>query len=924
MDYSKTVNLPQTDFPMKANLPQREPLFLKQWEETGLYEKIRNKNAGKKKFVLHDGPPYANGHIHLGTSLNKILKDFIIKYASMAGFDAPYTPGWDCHGLPIEQQCMKEMKVGKHNVDRVTFRKQAAKFAEKFIDIQRDEFKRLGVLSDWHKPYLTMDPKYEGVIVKVFGDLAKAGYIFRQKKPVYWCPSCETAMADAEVEYAEHVSHSVYVKFKIEQSPVQYSSSQEGYVVIWTTTPWTLPANVALAFHPTADYVNAIVTTKEGNKENLIMAKRLLPVFAEKTGAAKYEIINEYNGRQLEGIKCGNPIVDRGSVGVLAEYVTLDDGTGVVHIAPGHGQEDYLVGLLYNLPILSPVDEKGMFTDEVPNLKGHKVFAANHLIIDELKSKGALLFEDKITHSYPHCWRCKKPIIFRATPQWFMSVEHDKLRARLLETIKNVQWVPQYGQNRITGMIETRPDWCLSRQRLWGVPVPVFHCEKCGEPLLDGKVIDHISRLFSQNGSDIWFEKSPAELLDGTESRCSKCSGTSFRKEEDILDVWFDSGVSSEAVLASGNFKGLSWPADMYLEGSDQHRGWFQTSLLPAVALRNSAPYKTVLTHGFVVDGAGKKMSKSLGNVIAPQEIIDKSGADMLRLWVATSDYREDIRISPEILKGLSDTYRKIRNTLRFLLGNTYDYSPVNAINYDALREVDRHALSSLQKVIDEVTYAYRNYEFHRAVVSLNNFCAVYLSGFYLDALKDTLYCDDTASASRRGAQSVLWETASVITRLLAPILSYTAEETWQELRKKDSNLSESVFLSDLPQKREEYVFSQSLESKWEKLFALRNKALCEFELLRKDKKIGSNLEGRASIYHEASFAPEIFADKELLSMVLGTWDVSVTQSSDELKIAAGKSEYPKCCRCWRHTPDTSKNNKFSEDLCPRCASVLK
>ncbi len=737
MDYSKTVNLPQTNFQMKANLPAREPVFQKEWDDKKIYHKMREKNSGRPVFVLHDGPPYANGHIHLGTSLNKILKDIIIKHKAMSGFDAPYTPGWDCHGLPIEQQCLKDMKLDKHKVERVAFRKQAAAFAKKFIDIQRNEFKRLGVLGDWEKPYLTLDPKYEGAIAGVFGRLAKEGYIFRQKKPVYWCPTCETALADAEVEYANHISHSVYVKFKVVSSPVKLEKDTS--VLIWTTTPWTLPANVALAFHPESDYVNAELKGSDGSRELLVLSKKLLPVVAEKIGASEYKILSGFGGKDLEGIICKNPLVERESKGVLADYVTLEDGTGVVHIAPGHGQEDYAVGLKYKLDIISPVNDRGIFTDEVPEFKGHKVFAANPLIVEKLKGLGALLFDEKFEHSYPHCWRCKKAVIFRATPQWFMSVEHNNLRARLLEAAGKVSWVPAYGQNRMTGMLETRPDWCLSRQRLWGVPIPIFYCTECGEPVVDDKIISHIASLFSEKGADIWFEKTAEELLAGHNPQCSKCSGKTFRKEEDILDVWFDSGVSSEAVLASGNFDSLRLPADMYLEGSDQHRGWFQTSLMPAVALRGQAPYKTVLTHGFVVDGEGKKMSKSVGNVILPGEIIEKYGADILRLWVSTSDYREDIRISQEILKGLIDSYRKIRNTLRFLMGNIYGLNDQTRLPLAQMRQIDRFALSRLQDLIKEVSAAYETYEFHKAAGSINNFCTVFLSGFFLDALKDAL-----------------------------------------------------------------------------------------------------------------------------------------------------------------------------------------
>ncbi len=925
-DFSKSVNLPQTEFPMKANLPQREPEFLKTWEEKDIYSSVRRKNEGRKKFIFHDGPPYANGHIHLGTSLNKILKDFIIKYKSMSGSDAPYTPGWDCHGLPIEQQALKELKLDKHKVEMIAFRKQAADFAKRFINIQRSEFKRLGVFGDWEKPYLTLDPKYESVIIKAFGELAKKGYIYRSKKPVYWCPACETALADAEVEYADHVSHSVYVKFDIKKFPEVLSEEQKASVLIWTTTPWTLPANVALAFNPGVDYVLASVTYSDGMADRLILSKKLLAVVAENTGMKEYKVLREFSGKSLEGIVCSNPLLERDSVGVLADYVSTEDGTGVVHIAPGHGQEDYQVGLKYKLPVLSPVNEWGAFTDEVPEFKGQKVFASNPLIIEKLKNEGKLVFEDKFTHSYPHCWRCKKPVIFRATPQWFMSVEHDSLRERMLDIIKKVSWVPSYGENRITGMMETRPDWCLSRQRLWGVPLPVFYCEKCGEPVLDYDLIMHIAKQFAEFGSDRWYEKSSKELMAPLDIKCKKCGASDFRKEQDILDVWFDSGVSSLAVLESGNFEGLSWPADMYLEGSDQHRGWFQTSLLVASALKGAAPYKTVLTHGFVVDGEGKKMSKSIGNTVAPEKIIAQYGADILRLWVATSDYREDIRISPEILKGLIDNYRKMRNTIRFLLGNISDYSSSQAIEYKNMREIDRYAISKLNETIKIVTSAYEAYEFHNAAVQLNLHCTVFLSNFYLDALKDILYCDKPASNARRSSQRAIWETCSALIRLMAPILPFTTEEAWQELRKIDKSLPESVFLAEFPVVEGGNTFSIEQEKKWEKLMGLRENASAEFEKLRKEKKIGSNLEASVNIYDNGSLSA---IDKELLCNVLGTWDVALSEVTDpgakpgEIQVSAGVSSHAKCERCWRHVKDVSTANKHGSNLCGRCVEAL-
>ncbi|MDR2644518.1 MAG: isoleucine--tRNA ligase [Endomicrobium sp.] len=923
-DYSKTVNLPKTDFQMKANLSQREPSFVEDWEKKQLYVKLCEKNKDKEKFIFHDGPPYANAHIHIGTGLNKVLKDFIIKYRSMSGNYVPFTPGWDCHGLPIELIALKEMKTDKNKVDKIVFRKQAADFAKKFVDIQKEEFKRLGVIADWNNPYLTLDPKYEASIVKIFKELVEKGYIYRRKKPVYWCPTCETAMADAEVEYAEHGSESIFVKFQIIFLPEALKSKEnilkDFSVLIWTTTPWTLPANVALAFNGDADYAAIVYKMPLGNEEKLIIAKPLLGKVKEKIKALSYDIIFEAKGVDFVNIKCQNPLVaNRQSQGILAEFVSMEDGTGIVHIAPGHGPEDYQAGLEYGLDILSPINGKGLFTKEVPEFENVHIFKANPLIIEKLSKEGKILAQLKLEHSYPHCWRCKKPIIFRATPQWFLSVEHGNLREKLLESVKSVNWIPNYGENRITSMLESRPDWCLSRQRLWGVPIPVFYCKECGEPLLNTKVIDSISKLFGKRGSDSWFEMSEEELLKGTNAKCSLCGAISFTKEEDILDVWFDSGVSCEAVLSSKNYKDLEFPADLYFEGSDQHRGWFQTSLIPAVAVKGMAPYKNVLTHGFVVDGQGKKMSKSLGNFISSEQLINKYGADILRLWIASSDYKEDIRVSDGIIKGLSDVYRKIRNTVRFLLGNISDFNVKKVLAFKEMQEIDRYALSRLQQLISSTAAAYESYEFHKAASAINNFCTVFLSGFYLDALKDTLYCDKRQSKERISAQSAMFEICSVLIRLISPILSFTAEEAWNELKKLDSSLVWSVFLSDFPIMNSKYILQAKTIEKWERILEAREKALFFYEKLRQNKVIGSNLEASLNITYGHKYI-EAFKDLKLVNLSLGSWDIKYKNSDkeDELNIEARKSEYKKCARCWRHI------DGIKDDLCPRCLEALK
>ncbi|GMO64555.1 MAG: isoleucine--tRNA ligase [Endomicrobiia bacterium] len=922
-DYSKTVSLPRTNFQMKANLSIREPIFIEEWDKENLYSKICEKNKHRKKFIFHDGPPYANAHIHIGTALNKLLKDFIVKYRSMSGDYVPFTPGWDCHGLPIEQFVLKEMKIDKNKVNKLIFRKQAADFAKKFVEIQKFEFKRLGVIADWNHPYLTLDPKYEASIIKVFNDLLREGFIYRKKKPVYWCPTCETAMAEAEVEYEDFISDSVFVKFKItllsERLKAKKSALKNFSVLIWTTTPWTLPANVALAFNGESRYIAVVYKFDDKNEEKLIVAKALVENIKDKIKAVGFEVILEAKGADFLGINCQNPFfVNKKSQGIIADFVSMEDGTGIVHIAPGHGPEDYQASLEYNLEILSPVNDKGFYTEEVPELYNTHVFKANSLIIDKLEKENQLLAKLKLNHPYPHCWRCRRPIIFRATPQWFLSIEHKDLRKKLLKLSKNVNWIPKYGENRIITMLQNRPDWCLSRQRLWGVPIPVFYCKGCGEPLLDSKIIDKISLLFAEKGSDSWFYMSERDLLKETDAKCSICNSTNFKKEEDILDVWFDSGVSYEAVLSSKNYKDLGCPADLYLEGSDQHRGWFQSSMIPSVAIKGEVPYKSVLTHGFVVDGEGKKMSKSLGNVVSSKQLIDKYGADVVRLWIASSDYKEDIRISEEIIKGLSDTYRKIRNTIRFLLGNISDFNIEKALSFKDMSEIDKYALNNLQQLVSNVVRAYEKYEFYKAMTLIGNFCTVFLSGFYLDVLKDILYCDKKYTKDRISAISAMFEISSVTIRLISPVLSFTAEEAWKEIRNFACEQYESVFLADFPIVSNEYILQTEVLEKWEKILNVRKEALIVYEKLRREKIIGSNLEASLNVIYGQKYA-EVFKNLKLINLILGNWDIKCNFSSKEngFFIEATKSKLKKCLRCWKYI-DGIKDN-----LCPRCIEVL-
>jgi len=935
MDYKNTLNLPKTDFAMKADLPKKEPVLLEKWREEGLYDKILKERAGRPKYVLHDGPPYANGDIHIGHALNKILKDIIVKYQTMRGHFSRYVPGWDCHGLPVEHQLLKELGITKGQIGQVEFRKKAYDYAMKYVNIQKEQFKRLGVFGDWENPYLTLDKQYEADIVRAFGELVKNGYIYKGKKPVNWCYVCETALAEAEVEYGDYTSPSIYVKFRVtsHQSPVT-SQNDQIHFVIWTTTPWTLMANVAIAVHPNYEYsfVTSHKSQVTSQGEVWVMMKALVGPAMEKFGIKDYKIIKTVSGRELEGVICKHPFIDRESKVVLAEYVSNLEGTGCVHTAPGHGQEDYLTGLKYKLPMIMPVDSKGKFDNTCGEFSGMNVHKANAPIIDKLKKTGALIFTSDVSHSYPHCWRCKSPIIFRATPQWFMGIDHRTLRKRMLDIIaKGVKWVPGVGRERISSMVENRPDWCLSRQRLWGVPIVAFYCKNCNKELLDASVIEYIAGLFEKEGADAWFIRSEEELLPKG-AFCKNCGKMEFKKEMDIIDVWFDSGVSHQAVLKRR--KDLSYPCDLYLEGSDQHRGWFQSALITSMGIDNISAFKAVLTHGFVVDGEGKKMSKSVGNVISPQDVIKDYGADILRLWVASSDYSEDIRISAQILTRLADAYRKIRNTYRFILGNIHDFDPEkDAVRLEDMLEPDRWALSQTGKLLESVTKYYEGFLFHNVFHCVYDFCVVQLSSFYLDILKDRMYIFGTKSVERRSGQTALFEILKVITGAMAPILVFTTEEVWQILYKVKGA---SAHLTEWPDKEADIfkrAYDKRLEEKWSALIKVREEVLKALELKREKGLIGSSLEARVRLFSPDKALQDLL--KESRKLLPSVFIVSAVEIKDgglqgadkteglNLVIEVDKAPGLKCQRCWNYSEFVGKDNTHTS-LCERCVKIVK
>jgi len=949
-NYKDTLNLPETTFAMKANLAQREPEMLKKWQDNGLYEAMRRKSAKKPLYVLHDGPPYANGKIHIGHALNKILKDMIVKYKTMRGFDAVYIPGWDCHGLPIEHQCLKDMGKRKEDVERVEFRKQARAYAEKFIAIQREDFKRLAVMGEWDKPYLTMDFPYQASIADSFLRLYEKGFIYQGMKPVPWCFDCETALADAELEYQDKVDQTIYVSFELGIAPGSaledrcklLGSSAKVSMLVWTTTPWTLPANVGLAVHPDLNYV--LIQSDQGS---FIAAQALAEALISKLGLVNSKVSGaEFKGSLLAGLDAAHPFLKRSSKVILADYVSATDGTGIVHIAPGHGEDDYQYGHGDNhLPVLSPVDSRGRFIEDLgaqfvetyPDYKGLHVFKSNEKIIELLKEKGALLHQESYSHPYPYCWRCKKPILFRATKQWFMRMDHEHLRRNMLKAIEGeIKFTPDWGKNRIGSMVETRPEWCLSRQRYWGVPIPVIGCVKCAGHFFVSESHAKIKDIFEKEGADAWFSRPSADFLPAG-FQCSKCGGADFKKEDDIIDVWFDSGVSHQGVLrrlGEGYF-----PAALYLEGSDQHRGWFQSSLTTSMALEGQPPFKGVLTHGFVVDGTGKKMSKSAGNVVAPQDVIKEFGADILRLWVSACDYENDIRVSKDILNQLADAYRKIRNTFRYILSNLYDFDAAkDSIALEELHPLDRWAVHVTDQAVESVLKEYEAFQFHQIYQHIYHFSVVELSGYYFDALKDTLYTASKQSFLRRSAQTSLFYILSRLVKVLAPILPFTTDEVWQAYPLEAG--SPSVLTSHIPEDWAKEKASPANFEVWSDLRQIRNAVTPVLEKQRAEKLIGAGLEAKVRLFTANAEAaqmiqsvlaelPRVFvvSQVEWAPDLQGAGDETVYQSLRwkgpiALKIQAVRAEGGKCLRCWNYSKVVGTHAEHP-GLCGKCLEAL-
>ncbi|MCC6538327.1 MAG: isoleucine--tRNA ligase [Bryobacterales bacterium] len=929
-DLKKTVNLPKTGFAMQANLPQNEPKLIERWNQMGLYERIRERCAGRPRYVLHDGPPYANGNIHLGHALNKTLKDFIVKSKTMSGFDSPYVPGWDCHGLPIEIKVDSQLGSKKAQMTPVQIRQACRAYAQKYVDLQKQDFIRLGIFGDWDRPYMTMEARYESAIARAFVDFLDQGYIYKGLKPVNWCMSCRTALAEAEVEYENHSSPSIWVRFALTSAPEKIDAALAGrkvYGLIWTTTPWTIPANLAICYHAKFEYS----AVEAPNGDVYLIATDLVKVTAEQAGWVETQTLATFPGARIEGAIFRHPFIERDSPGILGDHVTLEQGTGAVHTAPGHGAEDYMVGLKYGLEVYCPVDGAGRMyrTENEPGaipeeLIGKSVWDANPIVMDILKDRGALVGSRKVDHSYPHCWRCHKATIFRGTEQWFIGMELNGLRERALEAIRKIKWIPGWGEDRIYNMIATRPDWCISRQRIWGVPITVFTCEDCGTQITDKKTLDYVVDQFAVHTADVWYDKSAAELLPpGT--ACGKCGSARLAKEKDILDVWFDSGVSHLAVL--NERWNLEWPADLYLEGGDQYRGWFHSSLLVGVALKGGAPYRECSTNGWTLDEKGQAMSKSLGNTVEPEKVIKASGAEILRLWVSSVEYQEDVRLSDTILQRLIEAYRKIRNTFRYALGNLHDFNPdTDAVPVAELTEFDQWILLRAEALTAKVRGFYEDFSFHRVYQALYNFATTDLSSIYFDVLKDRLYTTAPKSRERRSAQTALWMVTEAYVRLMAPLLTFTTEEVWTHLPRR-AGAPESVHLTLFPESGDlthglTPEHRVRLES-WEKLIGVRETVNKSLEAARQSKFIGANREARVHLKANAELLPLLEKYAAELPELFLTSQVTLERGEADLGIDVHKAAGVKCERCWKFTQDVGSDAALPT-ACAPCAKTVR
>jgi len=945
-ELKKTINLPQTAFPMKANLPQNEPKMLERWEQSGLYERIRQARKGAPRYILHDGPPYTSGPIHMGTAMNKCLKDFIVKSKTMAGFDAPYVPGWDCHGLPIEIKVDKELGGKKLQMAPSSVRAACRKYAEKYLDLQRTQFKRIGVFGRFDRPYATMTPQYESVVLSTFFSFYQNGFVYKGLRAVYWCMHDETALAEAEVEYENHTSHTVYVKYRLLDDPSQIDAALAGKkvsTIIWTTTPWTLPASMAVAFHPDEEYVGL-----ESGGEVYIVASKLANEVAAKCNLADPKPLAHFPGRKLERLNFQHPFLDRKVLGVLADYVTMDTGTGVVHTAPSHGAEDFITGMKYGLDATSNVDEKGILRNGLPEYTGKRVWDANQPIIDLVRSRGALLLTEKTEHSYPHCWRCHNPVIFRATEQWFISMEtpmpsvgadassapraqrasNNTLRSSTLEEIKKVKWDPSWGEERLSNMIETRPDWCISRQRVWGVPIAVFLCEGCGKPLNDKAINKKVVKLFRTSGADAWFTDAPNAIVPAG-TQCPHCGGTKFEKETDIFDVWLESGASYLALV--DDEPSYPWPSDLYLEGGDQYRGWFQSSLLCAMGTHQTPPYKGVVTPGWTLDEKGQAMSKSRGNDVDPVDISSRLGGEVVRMWVASVDFREDVVGSEALMQRVGENYKKIRNTFRYVLGNLGDFDPSkDAVPFDQMEALDQYMLRQTAAFAEEVRKAYDDFAFHRIYHRLNHFCIVDLSAFYFDVLKDRLYIFAPKSQARRSAQTAIWRIGEALIRLLAPIMTFTCEEVWQYLPKIEGRV-ESVHLAQFPAAVEILGGAAATDEKsdedWKTLRAVRDEVLKALEEARNNKLIGTGLEAQVSLTASDPAYALLKRYEAQLRYLFIVSHVTLTQGSGNgtsgVKVEVKKADGAKCDRCWNYSTRVGENKNYPT-VCERCSAVLK